>query len=488
MKRLNKIILFLLCTLPLVLFFSYFPVISLGGGEAMNYELSLPLVWLAVFDSVSFVYWWKNRGKNVKLSGGWWWLVFPVWLSLTVIWSRNPMRGILTAGIMWLIIGAIYSILNYKKLFDDEYRVRFWKWFFGASLVVCGWCFLQCALDLLGVPREGSLMCAGCTYQMFGFPHPNGFAIEPQFMGNLLLAPAVVGAWITAQCSLCDCCKNNNGSHFLSPVFLWVCFFIITATLFLTFSRGAIYAFVVGLCFMSGYLVCAMKKKERMAIVKRLGAIWGVVILSFLSILNLQGLMAMVSPTNDTYISGVSKVLNQLSLGIIDVRGGEELSEESSTVQSAEDGEENGAEVLSGRSGEEEKANESVFDGYVEESTNIRLQLNEMALTVWSSDFKNELFGVGIGGAGRALYDAELSSSPKEIVQNEYISVLLETGLIGVVLLTITAVAIVRRVFKIKNTLLVLTVFVSYGVSLMFFSGLPNALHIYLLPVLLVVL
>ena len=40
----------LLYLLPLVLFFSYHPVISLGGDGTMNFELSLPIIWLVVFD------------------------------------------------------------------------------------------------------------------------------------------------------------------------------------------------------------------------------------------------------------------------------------------------------------------------------------------------------------------------------------------------------------------------------------------------------
>ena len=196
MKKLDKIIRGLLYVLPAVLFFSYFPVISLGANESMNFEFSLPLIWLVVFDLVGVIALWKRKVLIKGLKEKWMWLLFPVWLSLTVVWSLNLVRGVLTVGILWLLYVAGYVMWSLRKLFDDEFRAKFWKWFFGSVLVACAWCLLQCVLDLAGVSQAWTLMCDGCTYHMFGFPHPNGFAIEPQFMGNLLLAPALVAGWM----------------------------------------------------------------------------------------------------------------------------------------------------------------------------------------------------------------------------------------------------------------------------------------------------
>ena len=89
------------------------------------------------------------------------------------------------------------------------------------------------------------------------------------------------------------------------------------------------------------------------------------------------------------------------------------------------------------------------------------------------------MFGVGLGGAGRALQDSGLSSSSKEIIQNQYVSLLLETGLVGMILLIITVILIVRKVL---NKVALMALIVAYGVSLLFFAGLANALQIYLLP------
>ena len=80
------------------------------------------------------------------------------------------------------------------------------------------------------------------------------------------------------------------------------------------------------------------------------------------------------------------------------------------------------------------------------------------------------------------------TSSPKEIVQNQYASLLLETGVIGVVLMILALALIIRIVIKNQLYVGVLALIVAYLVSLCFFAGLPNALHIYLLPVILLVM
>ena len=484
----KKLIKYLLCWLPLGLFFSYYPVISLGSSESMNFELSVPLIWLVVFDIVAFVQMVRERKLFSGLKGKWGWLLFPVWVTLTLIWSLNVVRGVLTVGIMWLVFFAGYAVWSFKEMFDEEFRRSWLKWFFGSTILVCVWCVVQCILDLAGVEPSCSLMCEGCRYYMFGFPHPNGFAIEPQFMGNLLLAPVMVALvlFVKSDCnstlrgrgssrpSLRGSDPSSLGRNLRKPlrVLLPIAFSI---TLFLTFSRGAIYSFGVGMLFVTGYLLARGGKVERKKVAKRLGIAWGMAVFSFLFALNLQGIMAAVSPTNDTYMSGVAKVINHLSLGKIDIREGNEPVENS--VENLEE------KVVENSVDKTEV--EAVFDGYVAESTNVRMELTQNAMRAWSNDTPTALFGAGIGGAGVKMFRQDLTDSPKEIVQNEYASLLLETGVIGVSLFALVIVLIVRNVYRKSNAVLILGLLLAYGVSLMFFSGFANALQIYLLPMIL---
>ena len=478
--------------MPLCLFFSYEPVISLGGNESMNFELSVPLIWLVMFDLLCLVMIvWKYRERIItKVFGSALWWLFPFFVTFSVVWSLNPVRGLLTAGVMWGLIVAIVGIYEFREYLDARFWRVFLRWFLGSSLLMCGVLVLQCVLDIIGVDRGYTLMCAGCTYHMFGFPHPDGFAIEPQFMGNLLLAPAMVAAWLTVEKNRC---KNYNGSRSLSSRFLLFCFFVISATLFLTFSRGAIYAFGVGMVVMSVWGVASAEK--RMEVLKRVGVVWVVIVVAFVATLNTQGLMAEFSPTNDTYKTGVAKVLNHLTLGVVDIREESDKNAEDETAVEERELEsvnyeadreelvENSVENF-----ENEDAETAAFDGYVAESTDTRLRLTGAAVEVWRQDATTMLFGVGLGGAGQALYENGLSPAPKEIVQNQYASLLLETGMVGVSLFVLVLVLAVRVAMKSRNKVMVISLMVAYGVSLCFFSGLPNALHIYLMPIILMLM
>ena len=473
-NKIKKIFRGFLYTLPAVLYFSYFPIIRLGANETMNFELSLPLIWLALFDLFSFVVLIRKKLISNFLKK-WVWLLFPVFVTLSIIWSDNVVRGILTTGILWLIYSALFALWQFKKeILNDDHKKIFWRWFFVSSLLVCVWCWLQCVLDVIGVSRDCTLLCAGCTYKMFGFPHPNGFAIEPQFMGNLLLAPTITAIYMYVKTKAIlpsDTLEGARPSLWSSGSIALV--FILSSTLFLTFSRGAIYAFVVAIIFMSVFVV-VRERKKRGKILKRVGLLWGLVVLSFAFTLNMQGVFAQLSQTDDTYESGVAKVLNQLSLGIIDIRADKKEFSENNELDKKDENE--------SVEGVEEAA---IFDGYVAESTDTRVRLTKSAFTIWRKDFKNLAIGVGIGGAGQALYDNDLSPAPKEIVQNEYASLLLEIGMIGFLLFILTIVLVVRVVIKNPNAGMILTLIIAYGITLCFFSGLPNALQIYLLPAIL---
>ena len=125
----------------------------------------------------------------------------------------------------------------------------------------------------------------------------------------------------------------------------------------------------------------------------------------------------------------------------------------------------------------------------------MRKEMTENAIKIWRENPKNLLVGVGIGGAGVAMHEAGLTEDAKEIVQNQYASLLLEMGLVGVILIIATGVGLICVVVKRanKNELvnglpMVAALVIAYGVSLIFFAGLPNALHIYIMPVLLMVM
>lgn len=540
MKIFSKILWYFVYALPAVLFFSYHPVISLGANESMNFELSLPLIWLVLFDFGAFILMLLLGRKYRHLPGisdrrFFLLALLPLYLTLSILWSDNRLRGLLTAGVMWLIFYAVFAMLYVLPLAGQPRRLRTHVLlvFFVASVLVCKFCYAQSIMDTLGVSRESSLLCLGCTYHSFGFPHPSGFAIEPQFMGNLLLAPTLTAIYLVVFRSRktyqeltkeVDQAEQKIESQVLQnkihlPTINWARWrnigLIILAgffsmTLFFTFSRGAIYAYIVALVVL--FIFAVKRKTFRWSLIT-------IPVMSFLLALALQGTFAAVGPTAETFVSGVAKSIHQLSLGIIDFR-----PQAAASVSPVENSDKSVEKV----------PKTTIFEGYVPESTNIRLSLNETAVKTWLNaanhghidlgcktttegkvcDHYNALtpgtilFGVGLGGAGTAMHATfpDKVTSSKEIVQHEGFSLLLETGLVGIALVIFgLLVALFPNLFSrkfldgkaaraeitpnpfLKHPALPLlaSLIIAYLVTLNFFSGLPNALQIYLMPPLL---
>ena len=70
----------------------------------------------------------------------------------------------------------------------------------------------------------------------------------------------------------------------------------------------------------------------------------------------------------------------------------------------------------------------------------------------------------------------------KEIVQNQYLETILEIGIIGLILLILSLVTFIKLSNFNFEPYTVATL-LAFAISLCFSSGYPNALHIYLLPV-----
>ncbi len=440
-KWLDKIERAMLWALPFVVFFAYYPVIKLGANEQMNFELSLPLIWLALFGGISILRF-PRILKRFKLKQLWILGLFPITATLSVVWSRNFVRGFLEAGILDLLFVCGLNILSLRPSKAEVAKFAKLHVFGGAIASVI--CLVQCFLDVFGAPKNISLLCPGCGYQVFGFSHPNGLAIEPQFMGNLLIAPALLSLYFAYNTIVSKSSKRQIllaiGLSFLNIMALYICF-----------SRGAIYAFILSLIL---FVVLSAKKAKRKNILFLV--YFGVSFLGFSTGLLCQGVLAEFSTTSESFPQGIARAVHHLSLGKIDFR------QKEAPAPSAE-------------------GEAAIFDGYIEESTEIRLGLNEAAFKTWSEDADAILNGVGLGGAGVAIHEKFDYYSEKEIVQNQFLSILLELGVIGCLSLLVTLGVIIWSTYRFGANAFFWALLLAYVVSLNFFSGLPNVLHIYLL-------
>ena len=524
-SSLSKIQQIMLLCLPFCLFFSYHPVIPIFSTSTTNFELSIPLLWLLIFAILSLPENFRlyinslrvvikakshvnkaprpsSRHKTDKLYPHFlrlFSLIYPFFVTINSIGSPNFLRAILTSGVIWCICLSLLTILQNISQYKTQIGKSFNKNLLIASTLASAFCWLQSILDIAGVPREATFLCKGCTSTVFGFPHPNGFAIEPQFMANLLLAPIFLSLFYLLERSKNHSSKLNSDpylasrlGHFLRlglPLFL-------VATLYLTLSRGAIFSFWVSVFVLFIYQIVKLIKQKscRREILFRQPLIFSaVVFLPLFFTLSAQGLFTELGPTSHTFFDGVSTSVSQLSLGRIDLaKVFHETNENNKTHKTHESNKLHLSDLNTDAAASVQKAPQ--FTSYIEESTNIRLNLNRLALSSWRTSLRRMLAGVGLGAAGLTLYQEfpELGS-PKEIIQNEYLAILYEQGICGVIMIICVAILFVLT-YKLHNknhektSIYGRILALSFALTLCFFSGLPNALHIYLLTPLLFLL
>ena len=500
----------LLWALPIILFFSYYPVIPLFSTESSNYEFSLPLLWLPLMGILSLPIFLADLcnliTKKTQLTKSSVQIPLilssiPLYFSLTLLWSSNKFRGLMTAGIIWCLYLSLLTF--YKNIILKKTPLSLEKPFLLGATLASSFCWLQAILNTLNIPGNQILLCLGCTNLSFGFPHPNGFAIEPQFMGNLLLAPVIFLVFRVIH-------PKTHQTRKAKILYLALAGFIIS-TLFLIFSRGATYSFFLAITVIFLYEIFHTKKKLLVA-----SKIISLVLFPLIFVTLTQGLMSELGPTSDTFLGGVSRSISQMTLGRVKIPL---LESKKSPVDQSES-----FNILphnnSSNFSTSDTANINttihapLFDGYITESTDIRVKLSQMGLHLAFSHPGQFFFGSGLGSSGVALYQAfpELGST-KEITQNQYIAILVETGFIGILIIFCSGTCVfylcyshkkpVKLSFKQSSKqsmkksnfsslissitsakLYFASLILAYVASVCFFSGLPNALHIYLVPIL----
>ena len=410
----------------------------------MNYELSLTLIYVVILAIVGLPRVWHRRSELrqsglVRLASA-----FVGWSGLCVIWSDNRTRGLLTFAVYVMLYLVFLALVAERRLLC-QLLPKLVRVAIRATASACLLAIIQIILGTFVVADRHTFgLCAGCVAGQFGFIRPNLLAIEPQFLGSLLLAPLLYITYLTLR---------GKHDYAKQPLLL----VLMLTTLWLTLSRGAIYAYLASLVVM----ILLVRKWRRML------AVVGSVALSLVICLICQGALASANPRIDSsFTQAVSTSLNHLSMGIIRLPYQRKSPTSLPSIPREHD-------------------KQPAYHGYVAESTNVRLSLTKTALAAWRSNrLGQQLFGTGLGSAGIVLARQTGSRYQKEIVQNEFVEVLLERGLVGLALLG-GLVALYGRLCFQRRDYLALAILVAYLTQWCFFSGLPNALHIYLVLALL---
>ena len=460
----------LVLCLPAILFLSNFPLLQFGENSSMHFKLNLPLLWLGLFSLLSVktaVSYFKAHLKTPLLG-------FPIVLMISCLTSINPIRALFTFLVVSCLIISIIALSEFFHQMPAPKKPQFLnhlkRIFLTSSAIISLFCVLQLLTDALGLSNTITRICSNCTTQIFGFPHANGLAIEPQFMGSLLIAPLFF--------ALNSLLENKNKK---SQIKLTLVVILIFMALLLTLSRGAIFSVVIALFFLLVFLK-SFKKTLKIA---------GLTTISVILALVFQGSLATVGPTNTSFEQAVSTAVNQLTLGkiaLVDNQAQSKPENNSESIKSPTELTKNPIEIPA-ESTENPTKNPTEnptprFTGYVAESTDRRLELATFALKITAAHPTNTLFGTGLGSAGTEMYVhfPKQQGHEKEIVQNQYLETILEIGIIGLILLILSLVTFIKLSNFNFEPYTVATL-LAFAISLCFSSGYPNALHIYLLPV-----
>ena len=373
-------------------------------------------------------------------------LLFCSLNTISVLWSNNTPRATLEAGFLWLIFLLFIAIIvRYAELYKA--RRLFINTIWLTTVMLCLFAWWQIFGEAYGAPPEVTLLPNAYQSDVFGFARPTGFAIEPQFFGNLLLAPLMLATHTLL--------KNSKNLR------VTILLFIAAATLVATISRGAFIAAVVGLL-----VIFALTKTTAP---RRLKAAGTLVIGATIS-LCLIGFAAHANPTDQ--ISGPSAIagaVNQTSLGAIDLKPLMTAQNQSKEPVATEQ------RAPSPPSSPKETATPT----YVVESTTSRLLMSQEALKLMNRDTFTFMFGVGVGGFGAAIHQKNTTYALGSVVNNEYLQVASELGLIGLVLFGTLLLLPVYGLLKLKQWPL-LSLLLAFYTQWFFFSGHINTLHIWL--------
>lgn len=415
------------------LIFSYVPVISLGRSAGMSIDLSFIYILASITVAATFISS-KMRVqsllKNVPLL-----LLtcFVFYMLASIAWTANTFRGLTTSLFSVLLLGLVVTIATHTSFLHAKWPLV-QRLSFVALIAASLWGIWQIIADAFGL-----LVFTGLppmyTGEVFGVARPIGFALEPQFFGSLLLVPFL---WSAYQL-LTKPFRN----------YAVLAFILSLVMLLLTLSRGALIAAGIG-----GILMLLVSRPTFARTINLAG-------LAMVSILIFVASVFLFASVRADAISGteaLKRTVSQLSLGVIEFDTPKSSPSPTPTSPSP--------------------LQPSAPAGYVAESTDSRLTMSARAIDLWMQSPATILTGVGIGGFGASIHAADATLPISSVVNNYYVELLVETGLIGAglfaaFLLSVFVLLLRRRLFAAAIILLALLL------QMLFFSGNANILHIW---------
>lgn len=309
-------------------------------------------------------------------------IAFMAWLALLVPESININRGV---SVLLFNSFTIVLALSVSLLFNKKYIKPIIYSLFLSALGVCLFGLFQYLGNLYGLPNSITGIRQMYSWQVFGFPRIHSMALEPLYFASYLLLP-----FCAAFCLALDS-KQKIISQKLAGSLLFLFSFII----FMTVSRGALYA-------MAGALLI------------------GSALFAKLKLTSLRQIL-----------SSCAVILVGIGLGLLAMNFMSKIpTDTASTIKSGQ----------KGTSAYFEHAKNTSLD-----DNDGRAMSRQKAIDIVSTEQAVLLLGVGPGQFGPVVQSNIPKGGKWTIVNNLPLELLVETGLVGLLLVV---VFIATMIFK----------------------------------------
>ena len=311
-----------------------------------------------------------SKKINLKLSPPDKFLVgFIIWLAIIIPVSLNLTRAL---SVFIFTLFAILLAFSISIIFKKEYFKPLATALFLVTFIVVGFGIFQYFGDIFNLPGSVTGLRERYSWSVFGFPRIQSFSLEPLYMAAFLLLPYSLAA---TQLLL-------KGRIYSSKLLLSV-IFLSSFAIFLSVSRGGIYAMILSSIVVATYVVVSKKGEFKKA-------------LQLLSMLALSFLLSLV----------LINYLNKTPSAFTQGKKGTSAFVEQIQKTSIGDGDE-------------------------------RSQARNKALALLNENKSSYVVGIGPGQYGPYVQNNQQVDYGWTIVNNMPLEILLETGLVGLGLISL---------------------------------------------------
>lgn len=308
-------------------------------------------------------------------------LAFMIWIILIIPVSINLSRALTVVLFTIFVILTAFSI---SIIFKKEYFKHIAISLFAATVFVVLFGAFQYLGDIFNLPGSITGLRERYSWAVFGFPRIQAFSLEPLYMAAFLLLPySIAVVMFLTKDKICK----------ISIQILIIA--LASFAIFMSVSRGGIYAMLFASLFISFYLIATKKSSSILAL-----KLLGIIACSFL-----------------------------VSLIIINYFN--------KTPSAFTKGKKGGSAFV------DQVKNTSIGEG------DERSQSRALAINILNENKSSYLVGIGPGQFGPYAQDNLVSDNGWTIVNNMPIEILLETGSVGVALLILFFISIILKTNKI---------------------------------------